>query len=233
MANDDTGFAVIFDGKSLQGWDGDPKFWRAESGAIVGETTEENPVKGGSTFLIWRGGQPADFELKVEYRVRSTSNSGIQYRSVEVPSAKWVLRGYQADASGADWSRQLFDWVGRAKGWDFEDWQHLAAVNFDEGGRQFLAMIGQLTYVGDGEKQRVLASLGESAALASVPGDGWNALHVIARGNVMIHVINGRVMSVVIDDDTANRRMSGLLGLQVHGGSPMKVAFRNIRLKTF
>ncbi|HEV8291141.1 MAG TPA: DUF1080 domain-containing protein, partial [Tepidisphaeraceae bacterium] len=74
--NDNTGFDLIFDGKTLNGWDGDPKYWRAENGVLVGEITPETIIKQ-NTFLIWRGGVTKDFELKVEYRISSAGNSGI------------------------------------------------------------------------------------------------------------------------------------------------------------
>ena len=79
----DAGFVSIFDGQTLAGWDGDPKYWRVEHGCIVGEITPETVVKR-NTFLIWRGGAPGDFELKVEYRISDRGNSGINYRSVEL-----------------------------------------------------------------------------------------------------------------------------------------------------
>ena len=98
---DHSGFQPIFDGKTLNGWDGDPTFWRVEKGAIVGESTPEKQVKV-NTFAVWRGGQPKDFELKLEFRINST-NSGIQYRSVELLEVgKWVLKGcllYTSDAA--------------------------------------------------------------------------------------------------------------------------------------
>ena len=54
--------------RRLKGWDGDPRFWRAENGAIVGETTPDKKLEE-NTFMIWKGGEPADFELKVEFRI--------------------------------------------------------------------------------------------------------------------------------------------------------------------
>src|SRR6187200_668953 len=94
--DDTAGFVPIFDGKTLNGWDGDTTFWRVENGEIVGETTPHKVVKSNS-FLIWRGGKVRDFELKVEFKLSNT-NSGIQYRSTELPElGKWVLKGYQAD----------------------------------------------------------------------------------------------------------------------------------------
>src|SRR4249920_2045975 len=76
MTDDNTGFKTIFDGKTLKDWDGDPQYWRVEDGAIVGETTDKNLPKHNS-FIIWRGGKPADFELKLEYRISAMGNSGV------------------------------------------------------------------------------------------------------------------------------------------------------------
>jgi hypothetical protein len=208
--DDHTGYTSIFDGTSLKGWDGDTNFWRAENGTLIGETTAANPLKA-NTFLIWRGGQTKDFELKLEYRMNAT-NSGIQYRSAEVPDAgKWVLKGYQADID--------FDnrWTGQL---------------YEEKGRGFLALRGQSTYIGDGVKPRVTGAISTADALkAFIKVNERNQVHIIARGNMLMHIVNGQLMSVVVDDDTKGRAMSGLLGFQIHTGPPMKVEFRNIWLK--
>jgi hypothetical protein len=79
----------------------------------------------------------------------------------------------------------------------------------------------------------VQGSLGDGEALKQqIQTGGWNKLHVIARGNVLIQVLNGHVMSAVIDDDVKNRAMEGLLGIQIHVGPPMKIELRNLWLKT-
>ena len=88
------GFKPLFDGETLTGWDGNPKFWRVEDGTITGETTKEQPTSR-NTFLIWREGKVDDFELRLQYRIRN-HNSGVQYRSWEGPG-RWVVGGYQAD----------------------------------------------------------------------------------------------------------------------------------------
>ena len=208
--NDNTGFELIFDGKTLDGWDGDPKYWRVENGALVGEVTPETLLKR-NTFIIWRAGVTKDFELKVEYRISSRGNSGINYRSVEVPGEKWVMRGYQADIDGQ---------------------QRYTGQNYEERGRTFLALRGQMTRNEEGKKARVVASLGDPKELQSyIKDEDWNEYHLIARGNGLVHILNGHVMSIVIDDDPPNRRFDGLLGVQVHVGPPMKVEYRNFRLK--
>jgi hypothetical protein len=208
-ADDHTGFEAIFDGKTLKGWDGDPTFWRAENDEIIGETTPEKQLKL-NTFLIWRGGQPKDFELKVEYRINAT-NSGVQYRSVELPEVgKWVLKGYQADI-------------------DFQN-QYTGQL-YEERGRGFLALRGQMTSL-QPEKKKAIANLqNEDELKGLIKANDWNQLHIIARGNSLTHILNGRLMAGAIDDDPKNRAMGGLLGFQLHMGPPMKVEFRNIWLK--
>ena len=215
-ANADAGFVSIFDGTSLAGWDGDPKYWRVENGAIVGEITPETIVQR-NTFIIWRGGAPGDFELKAEYRITGRGNSGINYRSVELTDAKWSLAGYQADIDGHERNRPPLRHTGQ---------------NYEERGRTFLARRGEVVRVDASAKPQVIASLGEPAALEKfIKSDDWNEYHLIARGHVLTHILNGHVMTVVIDDDAKNRRADGLIGVQVHVGPPMKVEFRNLRLK--
>jgi 3-keto-disaccharide hydrolase len=207
--DDRTGFESIFDGKTLKGWDGDPQMWRVEDGVIIGESTTEKPLKM-NTFLIWRGGQPKDFELKLEYRINST-NSGIQYRSVELPDVgKWVLKGYQADI-------------------DFQN-QYTGQL-YEERGRGFLAMRGQVTELSSGKK-RIIANLRSGDELKSlIKPTEWNQVHLIVRGNVLAHIFNGHLMAQTVDNDAANRAMSGLLGFQLHMGQPMKLELRNIGIK--
>lgn len=203
------GFAPIFDGKTLNGWDGDPAFWRVQDGAVVGET-KPGAIPKQNTFLIWRGGTPADFELRAEYRLTG-GNSGIQYRSSELPEIRWVMKGYQADIDAE---------------------QRFTGQIYEERGRGFLALRGQSAMVEPGAKPAVQGSLGNEADLkASINAQGWNEYHIIARGTVLIQILNGRVMSMLTDDDTANRKMGGLIGIQLHAGEPMKIEVRNIRLK--
>jgi len=211
---DEPGFDPIFDGKTLSGWEGDPKYWRVEEGAMVGQITPETLIKS-NTFLIWRVAAPKDFELKVDYRITSGGNSGINYRSVVVPDAvtpdnRFAMRGYQFDIDGQN---------------------RYTGQNYEEKGRLFLALRGQMTHVVAGRKPIVVSSLGESKDLLAFISGDWNAIHLIVRGNMLVHALNGHVMSAVVDDDVAHRTSDGLIGVQVHVGGPMKVEYRNWRLK--
>ena len=203
-------FKPIFDGKSLEGW-GSPEmsFWSVENGAIVGQTTAENPAKS-NQFLVWQLGNVDDFELKLKYRISGTdsANSGIQIRS-QVHEDGHVA-GYQADIDrGGHWAGALYD----------------------EKGRGMLAVRGQKTIIGaDGKKAGTM--FGDSKALMSIINkDGWNEYHIIAQGNRIIQKINGKLTAEVIDNDTKDRELSGVLALQLHVGPPMKIEFKNILLR--
>jgi hypothetical protein len=212
--DDDAGFVPIFDGKTLTGWDGDMNFWRAENGEIVGETTPEKVVKTNS-FLIWRGGRVKDFELKVEFRISGT-NSGIQYRSIELPDVgKWVLKGYQADIDfGGDYLGNIHEERGRKPG-------HVV-----------LAKRGMVTRISDGPKYKTLATIADGTLLKGVVNiNGWNRYHIIARGPVLMQIINGQLMGVTIDEDAKNFVPEGLLGFQMHVGPPFKIEYRNVLYK--
>jgi 3-keto-disaccharide hydrolase len=214
IAGDEAGFEQIFDGKTLAGWEGDPRYWRAENGALVGEITPATVVKS-NTFIVWRGGRPKDFELKLDYRITADGNSGINYRSAIVPDPvtpenQFAMRGYQCDLDGR---------------------RRYPGNNYEEKGRLFLAVRGQVTHVVGGRPPVLLSTFGDADELAQVVTDDWNAVHIVARGNVLTHILNGRLMTVVIDDDAPNRPADGLIGVQVHVGPPMKVEYRNIRLK--
>jgi hypothetical protein len=215
-ASDEAGFEKIFDGKSLTGWEGDPKYWRVEDGNLVGEVTPETLLKQNS-FIVWRGGTPGNFELKVECRISNAGNSGINYRSVEVEGVPFALRGYQCDIDGE----------GKNRG----DTRH-TGNNYEERGRTFMALRGQITRADPGGKRMIIGSLGEYKDLAQFIKNGdWNEFHIIARGNVITHILNGHVMCVLVDDDAERRKPEGLVGVQVHVGPPMKVEYRNFRLK--
>ena len=102
LALTNQGFVSIFDGKSLNNWEGDTTYWRVENGAITGEVKPDNLLQNNS-FIIWKGGEPSDFELKGKYKISANGNSGINYRSERVSDVPFALRGYQADIDGQNW----------------------------------------------------------------------------------------------------------------------------------
>lgn len=217
--NDHKGWTQIFNGKNLKGWDGSPEVWHVENGCLIGESSPQHPS--GTTNIIWRGGEPANFELKVEMKLEGAgANGGIQYRSVNVaPSplpqkkyARWSMKGYQADFDFANvYTGQLYE-QGTSRG--------------------IVAWRGQMVETDPGTKPRLVATLGNSDELKKFikPGE-WNQYEVIADGNTLIHIINGHVMAILVDNDPAFSRSKGLIGFEIEGGGNVKVSQRDIWLK--
>ena len=225
--NGDTdGFLTIFDGKSLNGWKGDTTYWRVENGHLVGEITTATVLKN-NAFIIWQGGELSDFELTLEFKITAAGNSGINYRSVPVTGLPYALKGYQADLDGAN------NYTGQ---------------NYEERGRTTLAYRGEVVTVNTPEnspavlsdhiknnawlERKVTGTLGDIDSLKKgIRSEDWNKMHLIVKGNKLQHFVNDVLMSEVTDNDMVNGKSTGLLGVQVHVGPPMKVEFRNIRLR--
>jgi 3-keto-disaccharide hydrolase len=213
--NDHEGWTQIFDGKSLKGWDGTPDVWHVEDGSLVGESSPEHPS--GTTNIIWRGGEPANFALKVEMKLEGKgANGGIQYRSQMLPIDKkygqWNMRGYQAD----------FDYANQYTGQLYEQ----------SSPRGIVAWRGQMVETDPGKPHRLLASLGDPDLLKSYIKIGeWNQYEVIADGHTLIHIINGHVMAVLVDNDPAFSQSKGLIAFEIEGGGVLKVSHRNVWLK--
>jgi len=228
LSPDNEGFIPIFDGETLNDWEGDSTSWRVEDGSLVGEVTPAT-ILDRNTFIIWKGGTPGDFELKLAFRISENGNSGINYRSEPVEGFPFALRGYQCDIDGQN---------------------HYTGQNYEERKRTTLAYRGQIVTVqppadtaaadplqnkiehNAWKNVQVTGSLGNPDSLAAhFRRDDWNECHLIVRGNRMQHYINDILMSDVTDNDTLHRSLSGLIGVQVHVGPPMQVAYRDIRIK--
>jgi hypothetical protein len=103
----DDGFRPLFDGKSLAGWDGDPRLWKIVDGSIMG-TTDDVKIDNNS-FLIYRVSEFGNFHLRAKVKLRN-HNSGIQFRSEALPN--WVVKGYQADMAENAWWGSIYDEKG-------------------------------------------------------------------------------------------------------------------------
>lgn len=214
-----SGFTSLFNGKDLTGWEGNRTLWSVKDGVIDGRTTAEAPIKT-NTFLIWKGGEVKNFELRVSFRFldnneKRTANSGVQYRSQVLDPAGWVVGGYQADMDAA----------GRYVG-----------MLYEEKGRGILAKPGEQVRLLplDGRKAKIEvtgASAPADKVSAAFKPDGWNDLVIVANGNHLRHTLNGVVTADVTDEDPAKAAVSGVVALQIHVGPPMHIQFKDIRLR--
>lgn len=200
-------FQNLFNGTDLTGWEGKTEFWSVKDGAIHGQTTAENPTKG-NTFLIWKGGDVADFEFTCQVKFEG-NNSGVQYRSEIVDAANFVAKGYQADLHPSQ------NYFGMLYGEKY-------------GKRGIIAQRGQKVEAGADGVAKVVGEVGNKDYLVDKE---WNTLRIVAVGNRLIHQING-VTTVDITDGHPEAMAKGILALQLHAGPPMSVDFKDLKLRS-
>ncbi|MDZ4861581.1 MAG: DUF1080 domain-containing protein [Candidatus Hydrogenedentes bacterium] len=206
---DDSGFIEIFDGKTLNNWrPGDASYWSVEDGAITGRITSEHPCAT-NQYLIWEGGELADFELKLESRLNGEGaiNNGFQFRSRELPDHD--VCGYQMD------NNLQTPWLVRL---------------YDEYGRHDLALRGERALF-DATGVRTPSPLPEAAGEPWFKLEDWHEYHLTCIGEKFTLRVNGRIACEIEDKDPRRAESQGILALQLHSGPPTEVQFRNIQLK--
>lgn len=204
-ASAEEGFVSMFNGRDLQGWEGKPDWWKVEDGAITAESTLEKPCLA-AHYLMWRGGQPGDFDLRLEFRLVG-GNSGIQFRSRELP--EWDTSGYQADIEDGDqWTGCLFEHT-----------------------RGGVAMRGENVVIAADGTKTVTAIGDPKELLGKVRKHDWNTYRIVARGPELTLEINGVVMARATDRQQGVAARDGVIALQMHPGPPMKIQFRNLRIR--
>ena len=218
----------MFDGRTLNGWDGQTDLWHVEQGMIVVASKADPPT--GSAYLLWTGGEPKDFEWKYEIKLDGAgANSGVQFRATKLgevpgrPVTRWETLGYQAD----------LDNMNSNTG---------ALIECCAGPRRGLpprpdrAFRGQVVRTAPtvGLKPTLLATFGDPDALGKLVKAGeWNQFHLVARGHTMMYFINGALMSVLIDDDPARFVDHGVLAIQLEGRGDNRASFRNLWIRNF
>ena len=211
------GMKTIFDGKTLKGWNGDPRLWSVKDGAIRGETTKDKKANG-NTFIIWEGGKTTNFQLRLSFRCNATNNSGIQYRSKHITSNvrnKWVVRGYQHEIRNQNQLTSVSGFI------------------YEEGGRRGrMCLVGEEAHWQSDGKKVVKSKLIDAEGFKELfKLNDWNDVIIIAKGSRIRHYMNGRLIMDCTDDHPEYAKSSGVLAFQLHAGAPMWVEFKNIRFK--
>jgi putative heme-binding domain-containing protein len=205
---DRQGFELLFDGKSLDGWHGDLRYWSVQDGAITGSSEKIKLEK--STYLYSEKSSD-NFELHFKYRINSEwGNSGVQYRSRVKDPRKYTIEGYQADIAVEKYNGILYEVEGR----------------------QMIALRGEKVLIDkDGKKSVVGKTCDTDAAHRAVRTRGWNDYVVIAYKNKLRHVVNGHTMIEVEDREPGKGALSGVFAFQMHQGPTMSVQFKDIKIK--
>jgi len=206
------GWIKPFNREDLSGWDGAKGLWRVAGKAIIGETTGERSLEHHS-YLIWKGGEVEDFELRLKFRISGRrGNSGVQYRSRDLGDHE--VAGYQYNIQGARPGATAV----------------LEEMKNGRGGH--LASIGQRVHLWDDDVRKTVGTTGDKDEInASFKSRWWNTLVIRAEGNRLQHWLNGHLAVDVIDDDRTKSAARGLLAFQLHSGPPMKIELKEIRLR--
>ena len=198
-------FRPIFNGKDLTGWSQQDGYFSVKDGVITGESTPDHPCKP-NHHLVYTAEELTDFELRAEFRLSKKANSGIQLRC----KPQFIGdNGYQADMNGG----------GNYVGFLYHPKQHLigergADVVIDAAGKK------KVTRFADGKALQDLYRV-----------EQWNDMRVKVEGRTITVWINGVRTTSVVDPREAFFPSKGHIALQLHQGPPMKVEFRNIRLR--
>lgn len=210
----------LFNGKDLSNWIGDSKFWSVEDGVITGQTSPNNPAKANG-FLIWKGEETSDFTLEFRYKMtpgdeKKYANSGVQYRSRLIDAQNFIVAGYQADLEYGD---------------------KYSGILYEEKGRGILANRGDKVSVKQGAQPNkpILEVIGKTEdpklIQSKIKKDDWNHYRIVANGNKVQHFING-LLAIEVTDHTEEAPKAGIIALQIHAGSPMKIQYKDLILNT-
>lgn len=239
--DDHKGWVQLFDGKSLDGWKGNPDVWHVEDGTIVGESSPEKPS--GTTNIFYTKAKPANFMLKLEIKMEgSGANGGVQYRSRNVPPKPLEIPSGLSDMQKKqmeEMQRQQEPIIKRNAPWNMAGYQaDFDAANifsgqlYEQDSKRFIITFpGTIVETQKGTRT-LLGKLESPEQLRSYikPGD-WNQVEIIADGHLLVHIINGHIFSETVDNDPENYAKSGLIGLEIEGPGVVKISHRNIWLK--
>jgi hypothetical protein len=206
------GFVPIFDGETLDGWHAIPKDsagdWSVIDGTIVGQGSVDQLA-----YLVFNDEDLTDFELKLSYRFPSDGNSGVEIHAVPDKTGGRPFLGYHADIGH----------VGIGPG-------VLGAWDFHFAGREEYACFRGTSLIIDEDGKTTSSEISGALETEDINENGWNEMHIIAKGNHYSFSINGKVASEFTDNAKEGQLKKGIIGLQIHDAG-MRVDFKDVKLK--
>ena len=211
-AKPDKDFVKIFDGKTLDGWEAMPAktapAWTAKDGMIVGNGDK------GRGYLVYQNKEIADLELKFTYRFPGKGNSGVSIRAIKDKTRRRSFQSYHADIGHLGIGPQVL------VAWDFHT----------PGRREHRCFRGERLVIDENDKP-TLTKIKGAVTKEDINKNGWNKVHVVAKGNQFKFSINGKPSAEFTEHLPQEKRLKkGMIQFQLHDPG-MIVHFKDIHLK--
>ena len=211
LVPDADGFVSIFDGRSLKGWYALPAAsatdWSVQGGVIAGRGSADR-----LSYLVWNE-LLTNFELRLQYRMRTDGNTGVEVRAQRDSTGKRPFEGYHADLGHVGIGPQILG------AWDF----HFATRKEPPCPRGTILVIGQ-----KGELRST--QVPNPLKIDDIRRRDWNSVRIVARGTHFRFYINHKLAAEFHDNAREGRLDRGQIGLQLHDQG-MHVEFRNLRVR--
>ncbi|MCA9139549.1 MAG: DUF1080 domain-containing protein, partial [Planctomycetales bacterium] len=199
------GFVNLLNGKNLNGWSGDSKYWSMRDGVLTGVTDGSLKM---NRFITWNGSTIRNFDLRVKVKVTAGGNSGLQYRGTSRPDLGLdVVTGYQCDVVA--------------------DNPNYNGMLYEEKGRRILSHTGEKVIVDPQGQPWVVGTM----EVKEFSPDQWHDFRVLVEGNHHQHWIDGHQTADLIDLDEKGRSLEGVLAVQVHVGPAMTIQYKDFKIK--
>lgn len=248
---DHNGWISLFNGKNLEGWKGNPDIWHVVDGAIVGTSSPQHPS--GTTNIFYTRLEPSNFMLEVQFKmIGEGANGGVQYRSQNKPPANMPnfgargrapargVRGPGGPQISAAQIAQMRALAMKNREWDMMGYQAdmdyrnmFTGQMYEQGtGRGIIAWPGDVVVAFEGQKPTLVAQAATPEQVKSwIHVGGWNQYLIIADGHTMIHIINGHVTAILVDQNPVFAATKGLIGFELEGPGNIAISYRDIWLK--
>ncbi len=202
---DPEGFVRIFDGKTLNHWSGDPRYWSVDDGALTGVTDGSLAM---NRFITWKDSTVRNFELRVRVKVTPGGNSGLQYRGLCRPDVGLdIVSGYQCDV------------VADTPTYD--------GMLYEERGRRILSHTGERVIIDTRGQPWVVGMM----PVKNFESGQWHDYRILVEGNHHRHWIDNHPTADLVDLDEKGRSLEGVIAVQVHVGPAMKIQYKDFKIK--
>jgi HEAT repeat protein len=202
---DESGFKSMFNGKNLSEWRGGDGWWSVKDGILQAQSFENKPCEH-TCHLIWKGGKPGDFEMRCEFLLSPDANSGVQLRAANQVRGD---SGYQADMNGS----------GKYVGYLYHPKQHLVG---QRGAKVVINAKGEKSVKQFADSDQLQKKVFQAGT--------WNKYRIVCKGASIKLYVND-ILTSEFEDHRPDTLRKGFITLQMHKGKPMKIQFRNLRIK--